>query len=110
LPQAKVYAGSCALGPGIQIVDVDALREVPIKLQILRDGVLTFEGEIDTGQMKRSFEDLVSYLYQQLDFPRGALLMTGTGIVPPDDFSLQAGDVVRIEVGDLTLINEVATA
>jgi 2-dehydro-3-deoxy-D-arabinonate dehydratase len=110
LPQAKVYAGSCALGPGIQIVDVDALREVPIKLQILRDGVLTFEGEIDTGQMKRSFEDLVSYLYQQLDFPRGALLMTGTGIVPPDDFSLQAGDVVRIEVGDLTLINEVAAA
>ncbi|MGC9349764.1 MAG: fumarylacetoacetate hydrolase family protein [Anaerolineae bacterium] len=108
LPQAKVYAGSCALGPGIQIAEADDLRALPIKLQILRDDVLTYEGDIDTGQMKRSFEGLVSYLYSQLDFPRGAFLMTGTGIVPPDDFSLQGGDVVRIGVGDLTLINAVA--
>jgi 2-dehydro-3-deoxy-D-arabinonate dehydratase len=107
LPQAKVYAGSCALGPGIQLADSDAMRDLPVTLEIDRAGTTVFNGDISTAQMKRTFEDLVAYLYQELPFPRGVYLMTGTGIVPPDDFDLQPGDVVRVGVGAMVLENEV---
>lgn len=107
LPQAKIYNGSCALGPGIQIAGADEMRELPIQVEILRDGGAAFQGETTIAQMKRSLEDLAAYLGQELDFPQGAFLMTGTGIVPPDDFTLQVGDVVRITVGSLMLENEV---
>lgn len=107
LPQAKIYNGSCALGPGIQITGADEMRELPIQVEILRGGGAAFQGETSITQMKRSLEELAVYLGQELDFPQGAFLMTGTGIVPPDDFSLQVGDVVRITVGSLMLENEV---
>jgi 2-dehydro-3-deoxy-D-arabinonate dehydratase len=107
LPQAKVYAGSCALGPGIVLVDADAMRDLPIALEILRGGAQVFHGETATTQMKRSFEELVDTLFRELPFPHGAFLMTGTGIVPPDDFTLSVGDSVRIGVGQLVLHNEV---
>jgi len=106
LPQAKVYNGSCALGPGIVLAGPDDLRDLSIGLQIARGGQTVFEGETRTSRMKRSFEDLAVYLYRELDFPRGAFLMTGTGIVPPETFSLASGDGVRVEVGDLVLENE----
>jgi 2-dehydro-3-deoxy-D-arabinonate dehydratase len=106
LPQAKVYTGSCALGPGIALAGPDELRDLPIGLKIARGGQIVFEGETRTSRMKRSFEDLASYLYRELDFPRGAFLMTGTGIVPQESFSLMSGDRVRVEVGDLVLENE----
>ncbi len=108
LPQAKVYDGSCSLGPGIVLSDVDSMRNLRITMSILRGGETVFEDETDTSQMKRSLEDLAGYLGRELAFPHGALLMTGTGIVPEDDFTLKAGDRVGISVGDLTLENEVA--
>jgi 2-dehydro-3-deoxy-D-arabinonate dehydratase len=107
LPQAKVYNGSCALGPGIEIVQPDALRDIDIQMEITRAGKTVYRGETRSSQMKRSLGDLVSYLTRALDFPRGVFLMTGTGIVPPDDFSLQCADLVRIQIGGLILENEV---
>jgi len=108
LPQAKVYDGSCSLGPGIVLSDPDAMRGLCITMSIRRGGELVFEDEIDTSQMKRSLEELAAFLGKELAFPGGAFLMTGTGIVPEDDFTLQPGDLVGISVGELVLENEVA--
>jgi 2-dehydro-3-deoxy-D-arabinonate dehydratase len=108
LPQAKVYDGSCSLGPGIVLSDPDEMRDLRITMSIRRGDVLVFEDEIDTSQMKRLPEELASYLGKELAFPGGAFLMSGTGIVPEDDFTLESGDLVRISVGDLVLENEVA--
>src|SRR5450432_261442 len=107
LPQAKVYEGSCALGPGISLQPVDTFRDLPIDIAILREGRAVFEGATRTGQIKRPLEELVEFLGRELDFPRGVFLMTGTGIVPPQDFSMKRGDRVRITIGQLTLANDV---
>lgn len=106
LPQAKIYNGSCVLGPGIQLAAVEALQNLPVRLQITRGGDTAFQDETSTGNMKRGLQELADYLYAELDFPQGAFLMTGTGIVPPDEFTLQPGDQVRITVGELTIENE----
>src|SRR5450432_523386 len=108
LPQAKVYNGSCALGPGIRIGETERLKDLSIQISITRAGRSVFEGETRTTQIKRPFEELVDYLGKELDFPRGAFLLTGTGIVPPADFSLERGDVVAITIGGMTLENAVA--
>jgi 2-dehydro-3-deoxy-D-arabinonate dehydratase len=108
LPQAKIYNGSCAIGPGITLCGADALRDLSIELSVLRAGQAIFAGQTRTSRIKRPLQDLVEYLRKELDFPHGAFLMTGTGIVPPDDFSLAVGDRVRISIGGLTLENEVA--
>jgi 2-dehydro-3-deoxy-D-arabinonate dehydratase len=115
LPQAKVYDGSCALGPGILLVasagkSTGELDDLPIKLAIARGGQTVVSGETRTSQIKRPLQELVDYLGKELAFPRGVFLMTGTGIVPGNDFSLAAGDAVRITVGALTLENEVAAS
>jgi 2-dehydro-3-deoxy-D-arabinonate dehydratase len=107
LPQAKVFDGSCALGPGIVITESSSVNDVPITLNIERNGSSIFSGDSGTGQMKRTPQELAQYLGREMHFPAGALLMTGTGIVPDDDFTLQSGDVVTITVGDLTLTNTV---
>ncbi len=107
LPQAKVYNGSCALGPGIVIAEPDAMRDLPVQLVIERGDAPAFEGETRTSRLKRSLEEIAKWLFTDLDFPGGAFLMTGTGIVPPDDFTLRRGDAVRISAGDLVLENEV---
>lgn len=107
LPQAKIYNGSCALGPGIALVDPAELRALPVHLEVMRGGDCAFSGQIRTSAMKRTPEELVKYLCQELDFPRGAFLMTGTGIVPGDDFTLQPGDFVKVTVGTLVLENRV---
>ena len=83
LPQAKTYEGSCALGPGILISDLDEVRDLPIQLEILRKETRLFESQIRTSNIKRGLEDLVAYLGRELNFPQGVFLMTGTGIVPP---------------------------
>jgi 2-dehydro-3-deoxy-D-arabinonate dehydratase len=108
LPQAKVYDGSCSLGPGIVLSTPDAMLSLRITMSIGRGDYIVFEDEIDMSQMKRSFEELAAYLGRELAFPGGAFLMTGTGIVPEDDFTLEAGDMVGISVGNLVLENEVA--
>jgi 2-dehydro-3-deoxy-D-arabinonate dehydratase len=110
LPQAKVYDGACAIGPGIVLAPPDSLRDLPIGLTLLRGGRAVFEGETRTSQMKRTFEELAEYATRETAFPDGLLLMTGTGVVPPMEFSMQSGDRVRITIGELTLENEVAHA
>lgn len=107
LPQAKVYEGSCALGPGIIAATGQEVRGVGVTLEIVRAGVPIFSDTTDTSQMKRTPEELVRYLGNEMSFPHGVYLMTGTSIVPPEDYSLQPDDVVRITVGSLELNNVV---
>jgi 2-dehydro-3-deoxy-D-arabinonate dehydratase len=107
LPQAKIYNRSCALGPGILLAEPDELRDLPIQLEVLRQEVLAFQGETRSAKMKRRLQELVDYLGRELDFPNGVFLMTGTGIVPGNDFTLASGDVVRIKIGSLALENRV---
>ena len=106
LPQAKVYNGSCALGHGILLCEPDAIRDIPIRLEILRAGNRIFNGEASTSSMKRTFPELVDFLTRELDFPQGVFLMTGTCLVP-DDFTLQPGDMVTVQVGETKIENEV---
>jgi 2-dehydro-3-deoxy-D-arabinonate dehydratase len=107
LPQAKMYNGSCAIGPGIEIADADELRDLHIQIDVLREEKVIYHGETRSSQMKRSLEELVEFLTREMDFPYGVFLMTGTGIVPDDEFSLQVGDLVRIRIGSLTMENMV---
>ncbi len=108
LPQAKTYDGSAAVGPGIRLAPAGALTDLAINLEIERNGAVAFAGETSTTQMKRTFPDLAEYLMREMTFPFGALLMTGTGIVPPDEFTLHSGDVARITIDGMTLENPVA--
>lgn len=107
LPQAKLYDGCCALGPAITLAsDLPALPEVEIRLRISRQGGAVFEGRTDLGQMARTFDDLVGYLGRDNSFPEGVILLTGTGVVPPNDFTLAAGDQVEITITAIgTLVN-----
>ncbi|MGH7662434.1 MAG: fumarylacetoacetate hydrolase family protein [Vulcanimicrobiaceae bacterium] len=108
LPQAKIYDGSCALGPAILLAQADELRDVTIGLRVRREDNDVFVGTTSTAQMKRGFDDLAVCLSSEYELPAGVLLMTGTGVVPPDDFSLSIGDGVLITVGPLSLQNDVA--
>ena len=107
LPQAKIYDGSCAIGPGIVIADPDAMRALPIRMSITREGKTLFDGDTSTGQLKRTVEEIASWLTRELSFPRGVILLTGTCLVPQDAFTLTAGDTVSVQVGDLVLENPV---
>ncbi|MDG1571081.1 fumarylacetoacetate hydrolase family protein [Robiginitalea sp. M366] len=109
LPQAKSYEGSAAIGPCLWVPDGPIPPETEIHLQILRGGVVEFEDTVALARMKRSLEELVSYLYRELDFPNGSLLMTGTGIVPPNDFTLQVGDQVRIRIDPVGVLENTVT-
>lgn len=108
LPQAKTYNGSCAVGPGILLCAADTMRDLTVDIKIERGGQTVFTGDTSTAKMKRTFDDLAAYLFRELDFPSGVFLMTGTGIVPPDTFTLASGDVMRISIGGRTLENTVA--
>ena len=108
LPQAKIFTGSCALGPAVQLVRPDDLRDLPIRLTIFRAGAAAFEGETRTSEIKRPLRALIDCLFMELNFPAGVFLMTGTGIVPPEAFSLLPGDRVVITIGELALENPVA--
>jgi 2-dehydro-3-deoxy-D-arabinonate dehydratase len=107
LPQAKTYTGSCAVGPGITLTSVEEMQQLTVQMSIGRGGSQVFAGETAITQMKRPLPELVAYLCRELEFPHGVLVMTGTGIVPGDDFTLQGGDVVRITIGGKTLENVV---
>jgi 2-dehydro-3-deoxy-D-arabinonate dehydratase len=110
LPQAKVYKNSCALGPFIEIgATEEEARTWIIKLQIWRGGQQVFGGETGVNQIKRSFTELANFLFRSQEFPNGVVLLTGTGIIPPDNFSLADHDKVIIEVSGIgTLTNTVA--
>jgi 2-dehydro-3-deoxy-D-arabinonate dehydratase len=107
LPQAKIYDGSCALGSGIQLAGPSELRDLPIRIEIVRDGAAAFSGKSSTAQMHRRPEELAACLVQELTFPQGVFLMTGTCMVPGDGFTLHSGDTMRIGVGTITLENSV---
>ena len=110
LPQAKIYTASCAVGPWIVVGPTeDEARRWAIQLEITRGGTTVFAGETRVGQIKRSFDELVGYLYRSQHFPNGAVLLTGAGVVPPDSFTLHADDTVRITISGVgTLENRVA--
>lgn len=109
LPQAKTYNGSASIGPCIYVTDQPLPPDTAIHLKILRSGTSVFEGSIAINQIVRKFEDLVSFLYREYSFPSGSLLMTGTGIVPGNDFTLQKNDAIHITIEPIgTLINRVA--
>ena len=109
LPQAKTFDRCAALGPGILVPEQPPSPDTRILLSIERDGGNVFEGEATLSQMKRRFEELVGFLFCSNSHPQGCMLMTGTGIVPPDDVSLIAGDIVHISIDGIgTLNNPVA--
>ena len=109
LPQAKVYDRSAALGPCLVLADSPPGGETAIQLCIRRDGVELFRGETNVGRIKRPLASLAAWLYRENSFPNGAYLMTGTGIVPPDDFTLRSGDEIRIRIEPVgELVNRVA--
>ena len=109
LPQAKVYDRSCALGPWIVLAtDETAIRRWTISVAIARGGSDVFSGETGVEKIKRSFQDLIGHLWRSQSFPRGAVLLTGTGVVPDESFTLQAGDRVTIGISGIgTLANTV---
>ncbi len=109
LPQAKVYDGSCSLGPAVLFTTDPLPPTTSISLRIVRGGVLAFEGATTTGQIKRGFDELASWLFRDSSFPVGCYLFTGTGIVPPDEFTLASGDQIAIAIDGIgTLTNTVA--
>ena len=109
LPQAKCYDGSCALGPAVLLAQKPLPGSTEIVLEVRRGGTVTFSGATTLSQMKRSPDDLVAYLYREMSFPYGCILMTGTGVIPPDAFTLLSGDEIRITVDPIgTLVNRVA--
>jgi 2-dehydro-3-deoxy-D-arabinonate dehydratase len=108
LPQAKVYDRSCALGPCLMIQDEPLPAITEIALEIRRGGAVAFSGATTLKEMKRKPEELVEYLYRNNSFPHGCFLLTGTGVVPPDGFTLKVGDEIRITIPPIgTLVNTV---
>lgn len=103
LPQAKVYRGSCSMGPAL-CVGPPPPPATCIKLTIDRHGECVFEGETTLMQLKRTFQELAAYLFRDNEFPFGCWLMTGTGIVPSPEFTLKSGDVVRIAIDGLGVL------
>lgn len=105
LPQAKIYDRACAVGPCIVVgADEATARTWKITLQIQRANQGVFQGETSVSQIKRTFDELAGYLFRSQTFPGGAVLLTGTGIVPPDGFTLQAGDGIRISISGVGVL------
>jgi 2-dehydro-3-deoxy-D-arabinonate dehydratase len=111
LPQAKIYAAACALGPAVY-VPADWSAPLAIRMRITgADGGELYAGETSTARMARGFEELVAWLLRDNPVPEGSVLLTGTGLVPPDDFTLEPGHVVEIHVPEIgTLVNPVVLA
>ena len=112
LPQAKVYLGSAAVGPGIvPIWEIEDIYALDISVKVERAGEIIWGGTTSTHEMHRKFEELVGYLFMNMSFPQGAILSTGTGLVPNMDFNLSPGDVVVVEIASIgSLENRVISA
>ena len=110
LPQAKIYTASCAVGPWIVVgPSENEVRQWSIRLEIRRGGDVVFAGDTRVGHIKRRFSELIDYLFRSQQFPNGAVLLTGAGVVPPDSFTLEAHDSVRISISGIgSLENPVA--
>jgi 2-dehydro-3-deoxy-D-arabinonate dehydratase len=111
LPQAKIFAGACAIGPAVLTAD-EWPEQFAIRCTIAsRDGAVLWEGETSTDQMRRSFDELVSWLLRENPVPAGSVLLTGTGLVPPDDVALAPGQRVEVAISGIgTLVNTVGAA
>jgi 2-dehydro-3-deoxy-D-arabinonate dehydratase len=108
LPQAKTYDGCAAVGPCVYLTNEPLSADTQIHLTIKRNSAVVFEGTIALSQMKRTPQELVSFIYKESSFPHGCLIMTGTGIVPGSDFTLQSGDEINISIDNIgTLTNTV---
>jgi len=107
LPQAKVYSGSCALGPGILVQSEPLDPATEISIVIERAGAVEFAGKVALTELKRDPQTLVEYLYRDNEFPHGCFLMTGTGIVPPSSFTLATGDLIRIAIEPIGVLENV---
>jgi 2-dehydro-3-deoxy-D-arabinonate dehydratase len=108
LPQAKTYDGCAAVGPCIYITEQPLADATNIQLKISRNGKVAFEGKVGISQMKRTPEELVSFVFRECSFPHGCMIMTGTGIVPENDFTLQSADEIRISIDGIgQLVNTV---
>jgi 2-dehydro-3-deoxy-D-arabinonate dehydratase len=107
LPQAKVYNGSCALGPGILVSEESLDRTAEIAIEIERSGQIVFAGKTSLRELKRDPETLVAYLFRDNAFPDGCFLMTGTGIVPDSSFTLASGDRIRISIDAIGVLENV---
>lgn len=109
LPQAKIWDGSAAIGPGLLIQNAPLPPDTIIRLEILRSGSPVYSNATDLARLKRKPQELVSFLTREASFPAGCFLMTGTGIIPEEDVSLQIGDEVRITIDPIgTLTNTMA--
>jgi 2-dehydro-3-deoxy-D-arabinonate dehydratase len=109
LPQAKIYDGSCALGPCILLSSEPLPKSTAIRMEIMRKSQTAYAGDTTLAELKREPKQLVEYLFRNNRFPHGVFLMTGTGIVPGDGFTLSSGDVVRISIDQIgSLENHVA--
>jgi 2-dehydro-3-deoxy-D-arabinonate dehydratase len=105
LPQAKIYERSCALGPWIHLgASETETRKWKIQIEIKRVGQIVFNGETSVSQIKRNFEQLAEFLFRSQKFPNGAILLTGTGIVPPETFTLLEKDLIEIEISGIGLL------
>jgi 2-dehydro-3-deoxy-D-arabinonate dehydratase len=108
LPQAKTYDACAAIGPCIYVTEEALDKNTTIRLEINRDNKTVFEGNIAISQMKRTPQELVSFVFRECSFPYGCLIMTGTGIVPENDFTLKSGDEIKISIEGIgTLVNQV---
>lgn len=108
LPQAKTYDACAAIGPCIYVTEEPLNSATNIRLEINRKSKTVFEGSIAISQMKRTPQELVSFVFKECSFPYGCLIMTGTGIVPENDFTLKSGDEIKISIDGIgTLVNEV---
>lgn len=106
LPQAKTYDACAAIGPCIYITEKGIDNNTMVSMEIIRNHEMIFQNSIGINQMKRTLEELVSYVYRECSFPHGCLIMTGTGIVPGNDFTLQGRDEIRITIDHIgTLVN-----
>jgi 2-dehydro-3-deoxy-D-arabinonate dehydratase len=104
LPQAKTYDGSCSLGPSMLVAEAPLAAETKIGIAIRRNDAVVFIGATTISQMRRKPEELVSFLYRETSFPAGAVLLTGTGVVPPDEFTLASGDEIAIEIDSIGVL------
>jgi 2-dehydro-3-deoxy-D-arabinonate dehydratase len=110
LPQAKIYTGSCAIGPWIVVGASEAdVRQWTIGLEIRGAGAAVFAAETSVDRIKRTFDELIDYLFRSQTFPRGALLLTGAGMAPPDSFTLAEGDRVRIAISGIGALENPVT-
>ncbi|MCY4024314.1 MAG: fumarylacetoacetate hydrolase family protein, partial [Anaerolineaceae bacterium] len=108
LPQAKMFTASCALGPGIALQATEDWPDAQIRMRIEREGAEVFRGSIHTSRIRRRIPELGDFLGRSYNLPRGAVLLTGTAIVPPADFTLVAGDVIVIGIDGIGELMNIA--